>query len=616
MSAFVVASAVPWAKTALKPSKSRALSNYLKFAHSLSTESLPQTTPDATWRSQKGASVTRIEQPDAAEILNAVGDAVYEWRLDTDALSWSGNAASVLGIDSAGIASGRSFARHVEAPDGQSRLDAVTRSGHSDGGSGVGYQVQYAFRRGDGEMIWLEDTGRWFAGRDGAPKRAIGVVRAITERHAREQALMRLAKFDELTGEMNRVHLTEVLAAKLDEAVRFRGSLGFLLISIDHLAHLNESYGFDVAEEVIAQVAKRIHARLRGKDFLGRFSGNKFGVILTACSADELSVAADRLLAGIRDEMVPTAAGPVAVTVTIGGVTAPRHARTLAEVLSRALDALHVARRKRHGSFAAYRPNLERDALRRDSVRATDEIVAALNERRIALAFEPVVEAKSRKTAFYECLMRVRRPDGRLAHAHEIIPVAERVGLMRMLDYRVLELVVNELAGAPGFTASVNVSPASAVDPDWWAGLGAMLRAHAGAAERLIIEITETAAIQDLHDARGFVTRVKDLGCRIAIDDFGAGHTSFRNLRKLGVDIVKIDGAFVQNIVKSDDDRAFAHTLIDLSRRLGLKTVAEWVQDEDSAQLLSEWQCDYLQGALSGLATDERPWLTSRAASA
>ncbi len=524
---------------------------------------------------------------------------------------------AVLGIaNPADIASGRGFAQYVEAQDGQSRLDAMTRASHGDTGGGVAYQVQYAFRRGNGEKIWLEDTGRWFAGGDGTPVRALGVVRAITERHAREQALIRLAKFDELTGEMNRAHLTEVLGAQLEEALRFRGSLGFLLVSIDHLAHLNESYGFDVAEEVIGQVVKRIRARLRGKDFLGRFSGNKFGVILTTCSTDELSVAADRLLAGVRDETVSTAVGPVAVTVTIGGVTAPRHARTVAEVLSRALDALHAARHKRHGSFAAYRPNVERDALRRDSVRATDEIVAALNERRIALAYEPVVAAKGREVAFYECLMRVRRPDGRLAHAHEIIPVAERVGLMRMLDYRVLELVVNELAAAPGLTASVNVSPASAVDPDWWAGLGAMLRAHSDVAERLIIEITETAAIQDVHDARGFVTRVKDLGCRIAIDDFGAGYTSFRNLRKLGVDIVKIDGAFVQKIVKSSDDRAFVHTLIDLSRRLGLKTVAEWVQDEEAAQLLAEWHCDYLQGALNGLATDERPWLKNQAASA
>jgi EAL domain-containing protein (putative c-di-GMP-specific phosphodiesterase class I) len=148
--------------------------------------------------------------------------------------------------------------------------------------------------------------------------------------------------------------------------------------------------------------------------------------------------------------------------------------------------------------------------------------------------------------------------------------------------------------------------------------LGALLRANSDAAGRLIIEITETAAIHDLDDARGFVTRVKDLGCRIAIDDFGAGHTSFHNLRKLGVDIVKIDGAFVLNIVKSNDDRAFVHTLVDLSRRLGLKSVAEWVPDEETAALLAGWGCDYLQGALIGLATSERQWQDEmdRAASA
>ena len=101
---------------------------------------------------------------------------------------------------------------------------------------------------------------------------------------------------------------------------------------------------------------------------------------------------------------------------------------------------------------------------------------------------------------------------------------------------------------------------------------------------------------------------MKDLGCRIAIDDFGSGFTSFRNLRKLGVDVLKIDGAFVQNLTRSNDDRSFVRSLIDLARRLELKTVAEWVQDEDSARLLSEWGCDYLQGALVGLPTVERPW--------
>ena len=109
----------------------------------------------------------------------------------------------------------------------------------------------------------------------------------------------------------------------------------------------------------------------------------------------------------------------------------------------------------------------------------------------------------------------------------------------------------------------------------------------------------------------GFVTRLKNFGSQIAIDDFGAGYTSFRNLRKLGVDIVKIDGAFVQNIARSADDRAFVHTLIDLGQRLNLATVAEWVQDEETAKLLQSWGCDYIQGALIGLASTERPWRAS-----
>ena len=562
--------------------------------------------------------MTRFEHPagapDLAEILASVGEAAYAWRLDTDELIWSGNTAAVLGIDPATIASGRAYATRVDADGGKSRLDAIALSAQGDYIAGGPYQAQYAFRRGDtGVATWLEDTGRWFAGADGKPQRAHGVVRAIDARRAREQRLIKLANFDPLTGELNRAQLTEVVSATLDEAVRFRSSCGFLLVSIDHLGHLNEAYGFDAAEELIAQVAKRIRGRLRGKDHLGRFSGNKFGVVLTSCTAEEMAVAADRLLAGVRDETIPTAAGPVAATVSIGGVTAPRHARTVPEVFSRALDALHAARARRNGSFVAYRPNVEREALRRENLRASDEIVAALNERRIVLAFEPVVEAKSRAIAFYECLMRVQRADGGFAQANEIIPVAERIGLVRMLDHRVLELVVDELMQAPTLQASVNVSPASTVDPHWWSGLAALLRANAGAAERLIIEITETAAIQDVDDARGFVARVKDLGCRIAIDDFGAGHTSFRNLRRLGVDLLKIDGAFVQNMMKSADDAAFVHTLIDLARRLGLKTVAEWVQDEQAASLLAEWGGDYLQGALIGLATAERPWAVTAA---
>ena len=181
------------------------------------------------------------------------------------------------------------------------------------------------------------------------------------------------------------------------------------MIAIDNLARINEFYGFDIADQVIAAVAKRLRSRMRGKDTLGRFSGNKFGLVLRDCTPDDMAIAGERMLAGVRDEMVPTSAGPISVTVTIGGVTAPRHARSVAEVLARAQESLDTAKARRRGSFQAYRPNIEREAMRRDNVRATDEIVAALNERRIFLAYETVAAATDRQPAFYECLMRIRR---------------------------------------------------------------------------------------------------------------------------------------------------------------------------------------------------------------
>jgi diguanylate cyclase (GGDEF)-like protein len=549
---------------------------------------------------------------DAAQILSSVGEVAYDWDIDSDVLLWSTNAGDVLLIpEIAAISTGRGYAALLDAGNAQPRFDAVMQSDKRDDGHGVAYQIQYCIRPDPASQtrLWVEDSGRWFAGAGGQPARAHGVVRVINERHEHVRKLTYLARYDGLTGELNRHHLNEVLEDTIDEAVRFRSSCGFLLVAIDGLARINESYGFDVADEVIGAVAKCIRVRMRGKDTLGRYSGNKFGLVLRDCTPDDMAIAADRLLAGVRDDMVPTGAGPIAVTITIGGVTAPRHARSVTEVLAHAQESLDAAKSKRRGSFLAYRPNIEREALRRENVRATDEIVAALNERRIFLAYETIVSSIDRQPAFYECLMRIRRTDGSLIAANDIIPVAERLGLVRLLDHRVLELVVDEMTMATALRASVNVSAASTTDPDWWAGLGSLLRAHPDVAERLTVELTESAAIHDIDETRGFVARVKDLGCRIAIDDFGAGYTSFRNLRKLGVDIVKIDGAFVHDMMRSEDDRAFVRTLIDLARRLKLATVAEWVQSEHAAETLEAWGCDYLQGALIGLATIERPWV-------
>ncbi|MCC8967780.1 bifunctional diguanylate cyclase/phosphodiesterase [Bradyrhizobium sp. Pear76] len=547
--------------------------------------------------------------PPAASVLASLGQATFAWDLASDAIAWSDNAATVFpDIPAAALANGAELAKLIE-PMRSVRSDALGQSAPVRSGEGVPYRIEYGVRAvTSAPLIWIEETGCWFAGADGRPALVQGVVRINNERHARDEQLLKLSRHDPLTNELNRTHLVASLAETMEECARFRSSCAFMLIGIDHLARVNDAFGFDVADAVIAEVAKRIRARLRSGDMLGRFSGNKFGLILRNCTVDDTNVAAERFLAAVRDEVVPTKSGPVSVTVSIGAVTIPRHAKSAEEAVNRAQETLDAAKSRRAGSFALWKPNVERDAQRRVNIRVTDEIVTALNERRIVIGFEPVVDARLRQPAFYECLVRMEQDDGRALLAPDIVPVAERLGLIRLVDHRVLELAIAELAAAPGVQLSLNISPDTTMDPDWWATIESLMRAHPGVGERLIVEITETVAIQDIDDVRGFVTRLKNFGSRIAIDDFGAGYTSFRNLRKLGVDIVKIDGAFVQNIVRSADDRAFVQTLIDLARRLEIKTVAEWVQDEEAAAMLREWGCDFIQGRLIGLASPDRPW--------
>src|ERR1700744_4772189 len=279
-----------------------------------------------------------------------------------------------------------------------------------------------------------------------------------------------------------------------------------MLIGIDHLARINDSFGFDVADAVIAEVGKRIRARLRAGDVLGRFSGNKFGLVLKNCTVDDMNIAAERFLAAIRDEVVPTKSGPVSVTASIGAVGIPRHARNAEEAINRAQETLDASKSRRAGSFSVWRPNVERDAQRRVNIRVTDEIVTALNDRRIAMAFEPVVSAAARDAAFYECLVRMEQGDGQMLLAPDIVPVAERLGLIRLVDHRVLELVVAELAASPHVQLSLHISPDTTMDPDWSASIESLMRAPPGVAERLIVEITETMAIQDIDDIRGFIS--------------------------------------------------------------------------------------------------------------
>ncbi len=548
-------------------------------------------------------SATALGAEDVAAIFATMGgEAAYAWDAANDRLVWSANAPDLVGVTSLDeISSGRLFAALLDPENPFNRYDAVFGSAGRDDGEGVPYELRYSLKRAsEAESCWVEDCGRWYAGKMGNPARAAGVIRIVTERHRREQQLLQSTAIDSLTGSMNRSRLVQAMEESLTRGSHKQTSFGFLLIGIDDLGRVNRSYGFDLADQVIGMVAQRLCSVMRTSDALGRFSGNKFGVILHECDEEALAVAAARFVNAVREAPLETAVGPVAISVTAGGVIAPRHARTVAEVMGRAQEALDLAQGAARGTFRAYAPSLESEARRKENLRQTDVIVSALNDRRVSMAFQPVVNAKTRELAFRECLVRLFDHDGAEIDAMSIVPVAEKLDLVRMIDHRVLELAAGELREDSAMRCSLNVSASTVHDPVWLAAFGAEMRGGIGG--RLIVEITESAAIRDVEATRRFVAHVKGAGCKVAIDDFGAGYSSFRNLRRLGVDMVKIDGSFVANLEYAPDDRAFVRALLELAHELGLETVAEWVQSEEAAAWLIEWGCDYFQGALVGLA--------------
>ncbi|HEY5965530.1 MAG TPA: GGDEF domain-containing protein, partial [Xanthobacteraceae bacterium] len=195
--------------------------------------------------------------PQAASILASLGQAAFVWDVTADSIAWSDNAGSVFtDIPPETLASATEFARLIE-PKRSIRSDVLEQSPPARSGEGVAYRIEYGVRTStSAPVIWIEETGCWFAGPDGKPARAQGIVRINNERHARDEQLMRLSRHDPLTGELNRTHLIAALAETIEEAARSRSACAFMLIGIDHLARINDAFGFDVADAVIAEVGK------------------------------------------------------------------------------------------------------------------------------------------------------------------------------------------------------------------------------------------------------------------------------------------------------------------------------------------------------------------------
>ncbi|MFA7639587.1 MAG: EAL domain-containing protein, partial [Parvibaculum sp.] len=502
--------------------------------------------------------------------VTAVGDAAYRWSIEDGVLTWSAGASTLLGIsDISTVATHRDFAARLMV-EGPGRYELICRSRAQDKGAGVPYELEYQIRDDFGGVRWVEDRGRWYAGRDGSPALAIGVLRAIDERHKRESELIRLSTYDELTGLLNRVRLKEALTEAMIASQRGRQSSAFLLIAVDNLALINDAFGFDVADEVIVSVGERLRSLARRGDSLGRYAGNKFGLVLRNCNEERLDGVCERMLAEVRDKVVMTGRGPVAVTVSAGSIALPGHASSVEQALARAEEALVIAKQRLRDSHVVYTPSREREKARLRNINVADELITALNDKRIRIAYQPIVDAVSGEAALFECLVRLEQPDGSILSAGHFVPLAEKLGIIGLLDYRVMELAVEALRNNPDVTLSLNVSGRTTADRLWRETLAAHLETDPDLARRLIIEITETVAIHEVVELTEFVAMFRELGCKIAIDDFGAGYTSFRNLKTLDVDMVKIDGSFVIDLATSPDNQFFVRTLVDLARNFNL----------------------------------------------
>ncbi len=532
---------------------------------------------------------------DPRAVLSSIGEVVYEWDIASDMLRWGPNASDVLGaIPPDCLTRGLAFARLIEPGAGRSRYEAIMDGAGADLGDGVPYRTRYVLLVGQ-RKLWADDTGRWFAGIDGAPARARGVLRL-------DRALDAADSLNAGPSMCDRAALVSQLDEMLAGQAVGRRAMAVLVVAIDDLGRLNHEFGHEATDEILTTVQDRIRSAMRRRDRLVRYSSNRFAIVLGGCPAEQIETAAKRFVRAVSRHAIETRAGVALVRIRVGAVHAGEAALG-GRVLAAAERALDEARGAGLEHVVVTRLDLAAPALA--GAMLEQAALAALNGRQLRLARQPVVEAGSRRLAFHEGLARLADTDGRELAPSDLMPLLERRGLIRLFDHRVLEIAAEGLAAEPDIRLAINVSPLSLGDSVWRDAFGGLFGGRSSLAQRLIVEVTETAAIAQESDITAALAAIKDTGARVALDDFGAGHTSLRTLRALPVDILKFDGAFTQNLARSTDDRFFVRTLIDLAQHLGLETVAEWVDSEAAARMLTEWGVSYLQGHLIGAAT---PW--------
>jgi diguanylate cyclase (GGDEF)-like protein len=440
------------------------------------------------------------------------------------------------------------------------------------------------------------------------PRDRTVIAKALADAERIEAELRQIADHDSLTGLLDRRRFRAELDQYVSFTARYGGRGAVMVIDIDGLKAVNDSLGHQAGDNLIRRIAGILRERVRATDIVARLSGDEFAVLMPQTDTDGALQLGEDLRAQVADDVAP---GPdvEGSTISVGITMFGRGGDVTSEsVLVAADQAMYKAKEEGRDQISLFRDPGEPERLQHRRQTTAARIRDALTHDRLSLHSQPIRSLASGGIERYELLLRMTGDNGELLPAAAFIEAAERSGMVQELDRwvvaRALEMLARrEQAGKP-VSLHVNLSGASLADISVLEFIERRLDEGDADPARCTFEITDTARAPDYGAAVSFADRLTEFGCQVAIDDYGSGFGPFHYLRQIPFDLIKIDGAFVHNMPNSDADQLTVQAIVEIARGLGKTTIAEYVQDDITAQMLREYGVDMAQGYHLGRPVD------------
>ena len=449
-------------------------------------------------------------------------------------------------------------------------------------------------------IVWLHSRLTQHAEEDAA---VLSVGMDITEHKRAEGRLAWMADHDPLTDLYNRRRFQEELEQMLHLAIRYQRPGALLFFDLDQFKYINDISGHLAGDTLLKMVSGMLTTIARSTDITGRLGGDEFALILPETTKEGAIQVAKKILSSLKAAELSIQGRTHKVSASVGIALFPEKGRDVYDLLAAAdLAMYHVKGGGRDGWHLFSEEDLSRERMK-TLVFWKEKIEHALAHDCFVLYFQPIMHVSTKVIRHYEVLLRMIDEDGSILPPAAFISAAEHTGLIHHIDHMVLRKAIAQAAeiGPLGsLSFSINLSAHAFNDPELLPILEQALEHYGADPKSLIFEITETAALADIGAARKLMESIRALGCSFALDDFGIGFSSFYYLRQLPIDIVKIDGSFIQNLASSLDDQILVKALCDVARGFGKKTTAEFVENAAILALLEQMQVDYAQGYFIG----------------